>query len=485
MQPLLVDLLGKNLSCVSTAIKPIVDPTKLANEEYTSQLGVEYTRKVGLLVLGLIKHTFQDLLDQKYQKCDALVGETSCQLRAAYIAENVPKYLNQREKLLATIAEGGRLAKILLEEKSTELSGNNVAQTLAAWSEKRKATPIVLDETDRYLILAHLLTTIRDSANPLTTNFNNLNFYLSAHQLQLEDQIAKNLVFHVKSQLSRNSIGYMKATAVKLQAHNLWVMSSRKQVLDVNHQGLYCSPCYYSCGLLTEQIQRLKCPIILIIDHEKEEKILSSTKLVLSYEEGNRVKLIKSASGEEVSRPCVVLRGISRQDLPAEKVIEGILGKEEKETGWDYSKIEELVSAAAVKHPQYAGAKKDKGIPLYSENSFLNIVDSLRKKITTITKEEVAKHLRQENQGAVKAARIECDHGDLNRLDHVTLLSEVIAAKLKMEKTVLLAEEKKLGELSDGSPRPQALYALKHIYNLSLLEGLKDAWKGGEDNEKK
>lgn len=408
----------------------------------------EYTRSVGLFALNLIKETYRSLLECRYEHFDALVGETSCQLRAAFVAEYGPEYLagQKRAELLSTIEKIDQAIPKLLAAENDSLRGSVVSDIIMKFTDKL----VEVKDREKTLILAHLLTTTRGRENRMITDVANLRMYGG---MSLSEEGLTEITFQAKRQLADRSIKYMgNSKSIMFK-----IMSRGAQVR--NAKAIKCAPCFYVSEVLLEKIRLKELPVVLIVKRGDGTEISRLAMRCIN----NQLLPIRDLDQTLSRLPAVIIEGESQVGLSPEELIGG-------NGSLSMEKLEELLLACSAVHPQYASDHKDKPILLFTKKKGIGEFIECRK---DIGEGELDSRLRCESKkNLVEPARM-CLSSREQGVDVVRMLAEVILSKRKIDRMTEIAEERRFGCDKTNKVKEGGSFAVKHIYCLSVEEAMR------------
>lgn len=350
-------------------------PSLVVKDAQSAQTAVALSIIICTIALAALKH----FRDRNLHLFDALVGETSCQLRTKKIvnlAEALESSAEAQAKLNSQIdriqAIRARLLSVTVHLIETPLKACEFIDRLL----RDSSPPVNLSEDDQFLVLAHLLYLTRDKDDSTNTNESNL-YALLERRMAVEKIELERFVWKAKEVLSLRSIEFLRQEVNALvmdidEKEVLKLMASNKNILVATK--LPCSPCFYNIQTLLENMRHEHRPIVLKI-HRANVRPL---KILLCSQDGRSFQICNPLS-MSAHKAAMVFEGTCRSNISQEDLLERLLGKEDAIPRFPGSRVMEVLLANAAAHPQYAGKNKHNAIPSFIKkkddvelSSFLN-----------------------------------------------------------------------------------------------------------------
>jgi hypothetical protein len=402
-------------------------------------------------------------LDKKnFRAFDALVGETSCQLRAHAIQQMAsdPAFvtaLAQVQQKLSYLLKrlDGPFSLIISGKEDHTVYCRKVLKECSQTPDPKGlhgelATPPELSQRACFLILSHFLYLTRDCTNPQRTNAQQLVGLLrpvgrevDKERDAIDTKCCELIVKSVKRALAQASVEFISNETKNDPEYELFYKALFKTSVESSCD-LICAPCFPCIDFILYKAQKDRRPIALVI--EKEDQ-----RYVVPFAVRER-KYVVVEAGELTQQPVLIFKGVSTH--PAEKAsfIAELLGKEDP-----FGRACEMIRMNAAAHPQYAGSKKELSVALLEKGK--DFGEKIREKINPFvhSSAEVDKVMK-ENCIAyeLKVAQEQCKPAPL---------AEVVRQYLRLKALAERAKEEGCTREKTGG------FSLQHIY-CSTLEGV-------------
>lgn len=317
------------------------------------QEGVKCAIDLGILLTQLAVDALEDFNQGKLRQFDALVGDTSCQIRAVFVAKHYQNSKEQYESLRIRAKTANQTLRELRKKAPEVTSSKPLREFLPQ---------LVLEDKEQLpqeavtLILAHTLFRTRDRSNPAKTNALNLNEIIGEGSSLIKED--DPIVRQAKNALAVRSIDFLKKeiTVIGLipAMATLYKSMFTKGIL---HDGRPCSPCYFNLRLLLDSLLKDRRIVILKISrpsHRRPGRRRCTTLTFRASKKGTGFKRLCQAS-KLPDQSAVVFEGTSQSKLGFKA-----FAKKFKKRG-----LKTAILANAAAHPQYVGKNKDAPIPHY------------------------------------------------------------------------------------------------------------------------
>jgi hypothetical protein len=358
----------------------LIPKLKIDLSDETSQ----QVRGIKLICVNIAREAFAHYLNRNLVQFNPLVGDTACQIRAAMLQEMIQKGEVGKNKLLISIEKLEKLRQQLL--------------TSASLSDDKELL-FDLTEQEKFLMLSHLLTCIRDPASNYLENRATLLNAFSDHVF-VEEKHLLEISLHAKRLLSDRSVKYVRNLK---NPEDLLLKKMLIQEEDANSNGIKCVAFYFALKSLFEKLKKNQSCICLNID---------KNKLIFQFDGNGSLQKIEDPK-RVLNQPAFVVSCKSNQEsesLPLIKSLEG-------------DRVTQFILAAAAEHPQFAGKRKKVKIDIFEHaqikphlvtcggDSLTDIQEKIKQKLK-------AKELRIANS-ACRPANLEqviFAHSEYNRL---------------------------------------------------------------------
>lgn len=438
-----------------TPLLSILLPKSL-NQEIKETSGIEEALHIGHSATSLAIAALDHLQQGNLRQMDALVGETSCQLRAlkvaSYFAELSASSEKQRQ-LKSTIEKIKLLEKAFVEILREPLPQNGDGLKVVPFLEsvlikKGIELDLKLSDDESFVILSHLLYKTRDKEKPSLTNHNQILEFLPKGR-SISEYALNAIAFKAKEELAKRSVGFIQKQASSLKtlpARTKKIFETALNQKNVQYVAstLPCTPCYFNIRVLLEKLQESDLNLVLKV------KRFDANGVPLDEEPLQIVS--KSAS-----KSALVFEGVSiseeNQKLSRNDYVEGLL-----KTG-----LKEIILLNAASHPQYAGRKKDAPLPLFSKKDSTGNF-SLERELTSRLRpqgedQKESPLLAFENRKQERILRSLCPGNDFETV--LTVYKEFVERQKKAEKEGFCQKNPKR-------------FQLKHIYAGTLEKEVKN-----------
>lgn len=316
-----------------------------------------------LLLVKIAKNALVHFLNQDYMQFNALVADTSCQIRASKQQKLALQASDLRKSLEAEIKKT-HAVMICLEEalKKEEVPTNSPLICEYLGKVVFACDNLNITKDMQFLVLSHLLTLTRDAQNPLKTCEGNLNSLLGkAHELPL-DRCVK-IVRYAKSQLSVRSVEYVREiarTIPKAQGDSKALVDALSKGNIKEYVNLQISPCLFNLQTILCNVRQTKSLLLLKVHRynslgQKLDRGVLMVGCVVSND-GITFQRLKPST---LNGPAIVIEGLSKTAKPLCKkgYSDALLGEKDALASAPHSRVIQIILANAAAHPQYAGEK--------------------------------------------------------------------------------------------------------------------------------
>lgn len=355
-----------NFASLTTQLCSILLP-QLFESHIKDTKSCEKVINLSVLLTTIACNALACLKEDRLKEFDALVGETSCQLRAFKI---VAIANGKNEKRLSSLIQSlEKIRSRLLEIKYQDVKNTKVSLLLESLGEKESG---LLNEDELFLILSYLLFITKDKSKYEKTKTNNLkDLVLSIIKGVPPKDSMEEIVRQAKFQLADRSISFLQSISSNDQVAK--VLCSEANLLADDR--LKCSPCFINMQVLMQKHIENSGHILLCIERKLDEKTKLSEKPIklLFGVEDNKYVPVEMSSKE---RAVVFIKGQSISMDHKECSQKDYISKLLK---YDLSTI---ILANAALHPQYAGKNRFSTIPLFEkqeDSKILKVKDHFEK----------------------------------------------------------------------------------------------------------
>lgn len=288
---------------------------------------VQQLKGIKLICLNIARRAFHHYLNRDFQQFDPLVGENGCQIRVMMLHQIFRSGEINEERLRNLILKCER-------NRERILSSSDLIEPIEE-----------LIESEKFLILSHALTLIRDPREKnLKTREELLNQF--SEDYPVKEGCLREISFQAKRILSEMSVRYVQKTE---SIADPILRKILLQVEDANGQGLKCTSFYFGMKCLIERLKKNRVPIVV--------KISETFRCIFQYDENFILQKIDDPK-PILSEPAFV---VSCKMEDEEKGLSFINSLKDDD-------VISLILAQAASHPQFAGHQKGQKIRIFEHS---------------------------------------------------------------------------------------------------------------------
>jgi hypothetical protein len=424
-----------------------IHTTKIATKE-----DAQKACRLFLLITEIAERALSAFVQKSYQKFDALVGETSCQIRAGRV-----QALAMQEGFVEKCANSLQVVRQLGETLRGVLPGLQAPvqpmvldlflQKLLA--ETAKNLQLRLSKDEQFLILSHALFLTRDKTTTSMTNESNLAGVLSEQEGAIDVGTCQLVVNKAKRELADASVQHVQALAK--QEHAFFAKLIKTSTLS--SCDLACTPCFFSIYLLLRKIMREGHLLLIKVKREED------TICVLLKSRDGKTFETQTIDAKNASLPAFVIEGHSSSHAADQNFFRTLCQEQDAIDAFPGSRILQVLLQNAAAHPQYAGTRKAASIPLFDKIApAREALSKLKVDPMKVSVKEIdallSSHVPMYDLACLKEAALPVS------------LAEVVQAKLQMD---ALAKQ----ALVEGCAQENSsLFAIEHIRCVRVAEML-------------